>query len=224
MRHGARIPEPQQNLREAAARAFESLAGVELEELARRSGAKALEGRVAIALEVLSRSLVVELDSRRVLDPSGAEVPDSIAAPVARYLALSAKLDGLARACGPDEIGFADDPSARGYLGPFRGRVVAPLLARFGHDPEAFSRAAAALGGERAHELEASGALAWRLHVFPRARLAFILHPGDDELEPECQVLFPRAVFRAFAVDDAVAMAELASRALRGRLWPPRHR
>jgi hypothetical protein len=102
---------------------------------------------------------------------------------------------------------------------PFRGRVLAPLLGRFGTDPEAFARAAAELGGERV-EVEAAGAVACKLAILPRVALTFVLHPGDEELPAEGQVLFPEALFEAFAVDDVVAMADLAARALRGKLWP----
>jgi len=47
--------------------------------------------------------------------------------------------------------------------------------------------------------------------------LVFVLDAGDDELPAAGQVLFPREFFDAFAVYDAVVMADLASRALRGK-------
>ena len=117
---------------------------------------------------------------------------------------------------GP-EIGFADWPDARNYAGPFRGRALAGLLGKYGRDPDAFARAAEALGGERV-EIEASGAVAYRLRVFPRATVTVILNPGDDELPADGQMLFPQGLFEAFAPDDVVALGELASRGLRGRL------
>ena len=59
--------------------------------------------------------------------------------------------------------------------------------------------------------------------MYPKAAMAFILSPGDDEFPPEAQALFPRRVFGAFAVDDVVAMGDLASRGLRGKLSLARH-
>ena len=218
-------PEPQQNLREAIRRAFDSVAGVEPEALAERAGGRlSADGHGAsgrtVELDVLGRTVVADLDAREVrlrggAAGGGARVDDAIAAVVARYLALSG---GLAADAGP-EIGFADCADARGYLGPFRGRVLAPLVRRFGRDPDSFARAAEGLGGERAPGLEGSGGTAYRLRVFPRLPVTFIFHPGDDEFAPEAVALFPRAAFEVLAVDDVVAAADLASRALRGRLW-----
>ncbi len=214
-------PQPQQNLREVVRRAFDEIAGREPEELARSAGGRSSAGKV-IELVLLGRPLAVDIEVREVREVRlGAEgapaepVGDNVAAVVTRYIMLSGKLP---RDMGPD-IGFADNVDARGYLVPFRGRVIAPLLGRFGTDPDAFTRAAEEIGGERV-EVEAAGAVAWKLPVLPRVALTFVLHPGDDELPAEGQVLFPQALFEAFAVDDVVAMADLAARALRGRLWP----
>jgi hypothetical protein len=202
---------PQQNLHETVRRAFDGIAGIAAEILAERAGGT-LRGRT-IELRMLGRTIAVDLDRRTVLDAGGAGAPAIVAAAVARYLA---RCDGLGEASG-EWIGFADDANARGYLGPFRGRVVASFLGAFGRQPEAFAAAAAALGGERMPMFETSGAAAYRIPVLPRIDLIFILHPGDEDLPAEGQVLFPREIFRAFAVDDAVMLADLASRAMRGR-------
>lgn len=248
-------PKPQQNLREVIRRAFDGITGRRPGELAECAGGRA-RGRV-IEIELLGRALAVDLDAREVRmcveGASAGPVDEGIAAVVARYVMLCA---GLPRDPGP-EIGFADHVDARGYLVPFRGRVVAPLVAKFGREPEGFARAAEELGGERRHlwghdegphledpgtegagteaagtegagrspepasvaSPQSDGPAAYRLAVLPRIALTFVLHPGDDELPAEGQVLFPRALFDVLAVDDLVATAELASRALRGRLW-----
>ncbi len=211
-------PQPQQNLREVVRRAFDEIAGREPGELARSAGGRSSAGKV-IELDLLGRTLAVDLEAREVrLAAEGAPaepVGDNVAAVVVRYIMLSGKLP---RDQDP-EIGFADNVDARGYLVPFRGRVIAPLLGRFGTDPDAFARAAEELGGERI-AVEATGTVARKIPVLPRVALTFVLHPGDEELPAEGQVLFPEALFEAFAVDDVVAMADLAARALRGRLWP----
>ncbi len=205
-------PPPQGNLREAARRAFEEIASADPEAMAERAGGT-LRGRT-IELVLLGRRVAADLDRRAVLEEGGAEASDAVAAPVARYLA---RCGGLGET-GGEWLGFADDANARGYLNPFRRAVVAPLLVAFGRRPEAFARAAEGLGGERVPALEASGSAAYRLRVLPRADLVFVLSPGDDEFPAEGQVLFPRGLFRAFAVDDLVWLAGLAARALRARL------
>ena len=208
-------PPPQENLREAARRAFAELAGVPPATVAARAGGRLDGSRVEVV--ILGRTVSADLERGVVLEAGGAAAADAVAAPVARYLARSG---GLEESPG-DWIGFADDADARGYLGPFRGRGVAPFAAAFGRRPGAFDRAAKALGGERLPSIEAPGASAWRIRVLPRVDLVFVLNPGDEELPAEGQVLFPRALFRAFAVDDVVSLADLAGRALRGR-WPGR--
>ena len=220
-------PQPQENLREVIRRAFEALPGPdrgrqvgrELERVAAAAGGR-LAGSV-VEIELFSgprgRKLAVDISAREVRDHEGRRVKDYVAAVVTRHLVLAPKLPPNPEELGPD-VSFAEDENARGYLGPFRGRVLGPLLGRFGSDPEGFARAACALGAERLEDLEEVGALAFRIRVFPRVALVFILHPADDEFGPDGQVLFPREVLGAFEVEDAVATAELASRALRGRL------
>ena len=211
VRVATRRPPPQENLREAARRAFEEIAAADPEALAGRAGGT-LRGRT-IELILLGRPVSVDLDRKAVIEEGGAAASDAVAAPVARYLA---RCGGLGET-GGDWLGFADDANARGYLDPFRRGVVAPLLAAFGRRPEDFAQAAALLGGERVPALETPGSAAYRVRVLPRVDLVFVLSPGDDEFPAEGQVLFPRGLFRAFAVDDLVWLAGLAARALRGK-------
>jgi hypothetical protein len=218
-------PEPQRNLREVIRLAFDALEGRDAGSIAADAGLRRDEAASAaqaggradsgiVEIELLGRKLAVDLAAREVRDREGGRVDDYIAAVVTRHLVLARKLP---RDLGPD-VGFADDKDARGYLGPFRGRVLGPLLGRFGRDPDGFARAAEALGAERLEDLEDIGAVAFRVRVFPRVALVFVLHPGDEEFGADGQVLFPREVLRVFEVEDAVTTAELASRALRGKL------
>jgi len=206
-------PEPQDNLREVAGRAFDALAGSPVAEVASSAGGAVHEG--SILLPFLGRELVVDPAARAVRDADGRAVSDLLAAVATRYLALAGRLPAEGRR---EEVGFADVADARGYLAPFKGRVLAPLIARFGRDPEGFSRSAAALGGER--RAEPAGASAWTVRVFPRVRMTFVIHPADDELAADGQALFERDLFEAFTVEDIVVMAQMASLALRGRLAP----
>jgi len=203
---------PQQNLEETLRRVFEALARRDATELARHCGGRALGG--AVEIDCLGRTLAVDVKAREVRASDGSPpIGDLLAAVSARYVMLSRR---LAPEPGP-EIGFADWPDARNYAGPFRGRALGALIGRYGREPEAFARASEALGGERV-DVEASGAVAYRLRVFPRASVTVVLHPGDDELSADGQMLFARSLFEAFAPDDMVALGEIAGRALRGRL------
>ncbi len=211
-------PKPQENLKETLRRAIEELRRRDAAELARECGGR-VRGSV-VEVDCFGRTLAVDVGAGEVRIVSdgdgdgGSEAPagDSLAAVAARYVMLARALPADP---GP-EVGFADWPDARNYAGPFKGRALGALVGIFGRDPEAFAGAAEALGGEPV-EIEASGAVAFRLRVFPRVTVTVILHPGDDELPADGQMLFPRGLFEAFAPDDVVAYGELASRALRGR-------
>jgi hypothetical protein len=210
-------PKPQENLKETLRRAMEDLKGRDAAELARECGGRP-RGAV-VEVDCLGRTLAVDVGAGevRVVTEDGGPVgdspaADSLAAVAARYVMLAR---GLPDDPGPD-VGFADWPDARNYAGPFKGRALGALVGVFGRDAEAFARAAEGLGGE-AVEIDASGAVAFRLRVFPLVTVTVILHPGDDEFPADGQMLFPRGLFEAFAPDDVVAYGELVSRALRGR-------
>jgi hypothetical protein len=209
---------PQDNLREVIRRAFDEIGDVDPPLIARNAGGCPRGDARAVRIAVLGRPVTLDVDSRCVRDAEGVVLADHVAAPIARYVARSGEL----RSSVGHLVGFADVPDARGYELPFRGRVVAPLLAVFGRDPAAFERAAAEWAGTRDEDAEAAGGLAFRFPVFPRISLVFVLDPADEELPAGGQVLFPPEVFDAYAVDDAVVMAGLVSGALRGKLSLPR--
>lgn len=69
---------------------------------------------------------------------------------------------------------------------PFQQRAVNPFLKTFGHRPEAFQEAAAALGASSG----SAGGVSMIIPVMPRVPLCFTLWPGDDELPPSASILF----------------------------------
>jgi hypothetical protein len=104
-------------------------------------------------------------------------------------------------------ISFAEIPGGHIYLQPFRQRCVRPLVSRFGSDPAALARAAAALGGEAL----ALGDAAYALPVLPRVSLAVVLWLGDEEFPANATVLFDRAVSAYLPLEDCATLAQLAA-------------
>lgn len=194
-----RLPPEQRPDLKAFLMACEAVRAEGLERAGKRSGCALREARFEV--EFLGRTYLLRAEPPSV-EP---EAADRDKACIARYVMLARPLVDVT------PVGFADVPRARGYLGPFKGRVLGAFLGVFGRAPEKLARAAQSLAGERAPY----GDEAWTLRVFPLVDLSFVLHPGDEELEPEATVLFPRGLFDVFEVEDAVVMAELASRALR---------
>jgi hypothetical protein len=99
---------------------------------------------------------------------------------------------------GSDMVGVRDLKEGHFFAGPHELRT-APLLERFGHDPEGFRRAGVAFDG---HPLDMADA-AFRLLPFPRVPLYFLLWAADDEFQPRLQVLFDRSI-EDFLPADAI--------------------
>ena len=169
-----------------------------VERAARRSGCSLRGG--AFEVEFLKRAFLLLVEPPSVEPEAG----DAEKACIARYVMLARPLPDMT------PVSFAEIPQARTYVNPFQGRVLGAFLAVFGREPEKLARAAESLGGKKAPY----GRHSWTLRVFPLVELSFVLHPADEEFEADATVLFPRGLFEVFEVEDAVVMAELASRAL----------
>ena len=71
------------------------------------------------------------------------------------------------------------------------------LLEVYGHDPDAFRRAAQRLGGEPVNMAEA----AYRFLPLPRVPMYYLLWQGDDQFASRLTILFDRSIEQIFAAD-----------------------
>ncbi len=110
---------------------------------------------------------------------------------------------------GNDMVGIKDLKEGHFFAGPHQLRT-APLLVRFGNDPQAFRKAGAVLDG---HPLDMADA-AVRLLPFPRVPLYFLLWLGDDEFQPQVQVLFDRSIETCLPADAIWALVNRVAHAL----------
>ena len=97
---------------------------------------------------------------------------------------------------GQDIVGIKDLKEGHFFSGPHELRLH-PILARYGHDPEDFKRAAEALDGRPVDMAD----VAYRMLPFPRVPLYYLLWRGDDEFEPEVKILFDRSIENTFPAD-----------------------
>ena len=118
------------------------LADHDLRRLVERSGARAL-GPARIGLRCLGREYVVAYPDGLVLEADGQPAPETEAILLLLYLTES-----TGRALEGSWVAFEQLAGGAGYMGSFRGRVVAPLLRAFGSEPKALLPAADALDGE----------------------------------------------------------------------------
>ncbi len=99
--------------------------------------------------------------------------------------------------------------TAHFFTGPHAIRTR-PLVDRFGHDLEGFRVAAERLGGQSMAMADA----AYKLLVFPKVPLHYLLWKGDDEFQATISILFDRSVEVHLAADAIWAMANLVSNML----------
>jgi len=102
-----------------------------------------------------------------------------------------------------DMIAYREIPGAALYFGPFVKRAVNPLKETFGRDLEAFHRACRALNGSPID----AGDAGYRFQVFPQLALHYILWEGDEEFQPEANILFNEATGDCLSPEDAAWLA-----------------
>jgi hypothetical protein len=84
------------------------------------------------------------------------------------------------------------------------------VLHRFGRDLKGFRKAAEFLGGEGQTLADA----AYRIPVFPKIPLCYLLWEGDAEFEPRISVLFDRSIESHLSADAIWGLVALVSDAL----------
>ena len=102
-----------------------------------------------------------------------------------------------------DMIAYREIPGASFYFGPFVKRAVNPLKETFGRNLEAFHRACRALGGSPID----AGDAGYRFQVFPQLAMHYILWEGDEEFDPEANILFNEATGDCLSPEDAAWLA-----------------
>jgi len=111
-------------------------------------------------------------------------------------------------------VTFRELPGGLVYDAAFRGRSGMRLAAAYGSDLRGFIAAATALGGERLTYGDAS----FMFRLFPRMRLAAILHVADEEFPAGANILFDATAGDYLPTEDlAVLGGMLASRLLKAQ-------
>jgi len=95
------------------------------------------------------------------------------------------------------------------FRGPHELKV-APVVRRFGRDPDAFRAAAESLGGD----VRDLAHVAYKLPAFPKVPLYYLLWEGDEEFEPRLSILFDRTVEEHLPADAIWGLVNLVSDAL----------
>lgn len=170
--------------------------------IVRRKAVKKLSNR-CIEVPFLGRNYRVDISSRRVKDPTGKEVSPFLKVLLLHYIVglSSAKAD-------EDWLSFRQLRGGATYYPAFATRTIRRLREEFNRKEENFRKAAEAIGGEELTFKDISFAF----YVFPRVRLAVILHCATDEFGTDANILYDKAAAAHLETEDlAVCGALLVS-------------
>lgn len=185
-------------------RLLAELARHSTQHLAERSGAGRV-GEDRLSIRCLGRDYEVRHPDGPVTTAAGEPVDEHLAILLLLYLT-----EATGRPREDHWIAFEQISGGAGYIGSFRGRVLAPLLRTFGPQPTALLTAAAGLDGTPL----AMGDAAVALPALPRVPIAFVIWGGDDEFAPSASVVFDAAIEGYLDAEAATVLAELATHRL----------
>jgi len=104
-----------------------------------------------------------------------------------------------------EHISFKEVREAMLYLPNFEKRAVAPLLGRFGGNPEKILGPSQHLGGQK----EELGDFSVTIPVLPRVPITLVFWKKDEEFEARLTVLFDRTILRYLPTEDIVLAAQM---------------
>ncbi len=112
---------------------------------------------------------------------------------------------------GPEPLSHAivsaqDLRDAQFFKGPHELKVL-PLVQRYGNDPDGFCRSAEHLGGETVELAD----VAYKVSVFPKVLIYYLLWKGDEEFEPRLSILFDRSIEGFLSADAIWGLTNLVS-------------
>lgn len=184
--------------------AAQELAGADLAEVARRSGAE-LDGDGSLRLDYYGRPLKITRDAQGAMAVT--HLDDGPAAPLAEQALVMhylARADGAATA--GEWITFREVEAGEFYWSAFVKRAKDPLVGFFGARPELLRALAPKVGGRDSGE---TGDASVVVQAFPRVEFLFVLWAGDDEFPAEGNVLMDKSIGHYLSTEDIALAAGL---------------
>ena len=189
-------PEKQDNYKIAEDLAWGKLCKKDAGEVARLSASELVD-LWNIEVEFISEKYVVDLKKKEIRSGGCGEVPI-----IWRILMLHYLVNAKDRSLADKKIGFAQIPGAAGYLGPFKARVLAPLIRGFGNEVKELVRVGQIIGGAKREFGDASVTI----HAFPKVPITYVLWRGDEEFRPEGQAMFDASIASFLPLEDIVVV------------------
>ena len=171
------------------------------EEIAVRTGTVYEPETGEFSLQMMGKRVCVSWPEGNVSFPDS----DRTISGYASILLLRYLLEGRCTEGSGRFLAYPEMPWGEVYYTQFRGRCIQRIAFGFGHDPERFSRACAALGGmpvpmaDRAFEIPFLEAL----------RVRLLLWEGDEEFQPSAQILFSDNFPLSFSAEDIAVVGDV---------------
>ena len=95
-------------------------------------------------------------------------------------------------------ISFKQIEGGETYYQAFHKGVIEPLLRKYGKHPEGIFSALERFRGEKVDVSDT----AIEIITFPEIKVRIILYQGDEEFEPEANILFDRGLTKIYSMED----------------------
>ena len=186
----------------------EQLAGMDMEEQCRRSGAQYVsygseamkQSPTKIIIEYLNRAYLITFGDIEVsLASSNEEVPLKDKILILRYLTSAKGTLATGKL-----ITFKQLPGVVSYFPVFSQRTIGPLLNCFGKEPELLIDTAAKLRGYKANY----GDVSVTINAFPRVPITIALWRGDDEFPSNGSIMFDANISDYLSIEDICVLCE----------------
>lgn len=177
--------------------AVEKLAVVPFEEILTCSGYTA-DSESTLTIPFLNRAYTVSYPDFTFTDAAGAQVPIQEEVLILHYLNAQSSDQPSG-----NWVAYREIEGAGFYFSAFVKRAIDPLKKTFGKNTKALDTAAAQLGATPID----TGDAGFELTVLPRVPVQMIVWEGDEEFEPEANILFDRTIGRILSPEDIAWLA-----------------
>ncbi len=158
-----------------------------------------VESESAFTLQLLGRGCVVELCPFRI-----SVVPDAHEPSLTYQILILDYLSARNPRRPSKFVSFADFPEARGYLKPYRGRVLQRLAHGAGDSEKSFLQAARRAGGENA----GNAPKRFMFRFFPLFEMQVVRYEADEDFPSSCNMLFSDNALDLLSVESLIVCAE----------------
>lgn len=157
----------------------------------------------ALSLKFLADTYTLNPQDRKVISLScNAAAKDFTAILILHYLVC--QLKGLPQLSN-EWVTFKELSGLEGYYPAFRQRAIAPIIRKYGSNPEGLLSVLDRLPAKRVNQ----GDIGIILEAFIGVPALITLWRGDEEFGPEANMLFDKSIARIFCTEDIVVLAGL---------------